>query len=229
MKETKRLRLLVIEREELYSYMYELLPSKGPIDLLGVYDDFDTSTFRQTILTSRPDVILVGAKELQDDIIERLGQIRQEQPQIATVILAKIHTAKDSDSLRKLAAKGEGGIALFLRQSLDRIEQLVAIIITVGYGQVVFDPTLFNLMLTDKKKAGFLTQLTPKELEILQLLANGYTNLAIAEAIYIDVKTVEHHLNSIYSKLKTEADFSSRHLRVTAARRYLEETAGLNS
>ncbi len=64
------------------------------------------------------------------------------------------------------------------------------------------------------KMCSFLKQLTARELEIMSLLSWGYANSAIAETLYTDTKTVEHHLNSMYSKLKADANFSDNHLRV---------------
>jgi DNA-binding NarL/FixJ family response regulator len=118
--------------------------------------------------------------------------------------------------------KGEGGMALFLKQSLDRIDQLLSIILAVSQGQVVLDATLTTPMFAGKPENPFLKQLTARELEILTLLSQGYTNSAIAATLFIDVKTVEHHLNSMYSKLKTDSDFNGKHLRVSAASIYLE-------
>jgi len=92
---------------------------------------------------------------------------------------------------------------------------------------VILDPTLSTLLFTGKAEYPVLKQLTARELEILSLLAKGHTNGAIAESLYIDVKTVEHHINSMYSKLKTTIDFNSKHSRVSAARLYLEATGEL--
>ena len=60
-------------------------------------------------------------------------------------------------------------------------------------------------------------------MEILNLLSKGYTNDSIAKALYIDVRTVKHHINSLYNKLKVESDFDGRHPRVHAARLYIKE------
>ena len=60
--------------------------------------------------------------------------------------------------------------------------------------------------------------------EILDLLANGYTNAGIAKTLFLDIKTVEHHINSMYSKMKSIKDFAEKHPRVEAARIYLKAT-----
>ena len=86
---------------------------------------------------------------------------------------------------------------------------------------------LSTFLFAGKPECPVLKQLTARELEILSLLAKGYTNGAIAESLYIDIKTVEHHINSMYSKLKSTADFNYKHSRVSAARLYLEATGEL--
>ena len=89
-------------------------------------------------------------------------------------------------------------------------------------GAGILDPPLATFMFAGKPECPFLKQLTTRELEILSLLSQGYTNSSIAETLYIDIKTVEHHLNSMYSKLKADPDYNAKHLRVSAARLYLE-------
>ena len=224
---SKTLRLLVFENEEIYRHMYQLIGSRGPIDLLGVSDNSDIDMVKHTISTSHPDVLLLGTKRLESNIIEELDQIRLDYPKIAIVLLFASYSTKDIDSLRKLAVQGHSGMAAFLRQSLDQIDQLVGIIMAVSHGQIILDPTLANLLLAGKPDCPFLQQLTKKELEVLSLLAKGQTNAGIAESLYIDVKTVEHHLNCVYSKLKTDGDYSHKRLRVAVTRRYLKETGEL--
>ena len=113
-------------------------------------------------------------------------------------------------------------MALFQKYSLDKIDHLCQTITAVSQGQVILDPPLASFMFAGKPENPFLKQLTTRELEILSLLSQGYTNAAIANALFIDIKTVEHHLNSMYSKLKADPDYNTKHLRVSAARLYLE-------
>jgi len=121
------------------------------------------------------------------------------------------------------------GLALFLKHSLDQIEQLSEIILAVNKGQVILDPAVATIIFTEKPVHSFLKLLTTRELETLGLLSKGYTNSGIAEALYIDVKTVEHHINSIYGRLKSEAGLDNKHLRVSATRLYLESKGELVS
>ena len=113
-------------------------------------------------------------------------------------------------------------MAIFLKQSLERKEQLHRITMSVSEGQIIIDPALTNLMFAEKEETLLLKEFTARELEILDLIARGYTNSAIAQNLFIDVKTVHNHINSIYSKFKADTDLNQRHPRVSVTRLYLE-------
>mgnify|MGYP000191494859 CR=1 FL=1 len=227
----KRVRLYVAEEQEIYREVYKSVLShdilRAPFDLLKISANDDAHALAQGVSELKPDVLLVGTKRLQASLIEGLEQVRSDQPKMAIVLLLVFYDAEGIQSLRRIASKGQGGMALFLKQSLDRVEQLSGIILAASQGQVILDPALATFLFTEKAAYPFLTQLTTRESEILNLLAKGYTNAAIAHALYIDVKTVEHHINSMYGKLKAEADFDRKHPRVSAARLYLEATGEL--
>ncbi len=218
----KLLRLLVVDSEEIFGNIYSAIVSRHPIDLLPVSSDTHPDVTARTIANSSPDVLLRGTSKLDVGTMEELSGIRKNFPGIGIVLLISSYSMKDIEVLRNLTARGEGGMAIFLRQSLHRIDQLAGVIAAVGHGQVILDPTVASLMLTNRPENPYLKQLTGRELEILSLLSKGYTNLAISQTLYIDVKTVEHHLNSVYSKLKTEASFGGKHPRVAATILYLQ-------
>lgn len=226
--ESKAIRLFVVEEQEIYRELYKsILPSMAPIELIGVSTNGEIAKINQVVSSLHPDVLLLSTKKLEKATIDELEQVRIDYPDTGIVLLLVFYTAQDVELLRKLALAGKGGMALFLKQSLDLTEQLFGIIMSVNQGQVILDPLLTTFLLTEKTECPFLSQLTVRESEILSLLAKGYTNSAIAEALFIDIKTVEHHINSMYSKLKTAADFNDRHPRVSAARIYLEATGEL--
>ena len=224
---SKTVRLYLVEEQEIYREVYKaIFPSRAPVELLKVSSNGDIGALTQAVSELCPDVLLLSTKRLELNIIEELEQIRTDYPNIGIVLLLVFYSSQDVDLLRRLALRGNGGMALFLKQSLDQMEQLVGIIMAVGQGQVILDPPLATLMFTGKPENPFLKQLTARELEVLSLLSQGYTNSAIAEVLYIDIKTVEHHLNSMYSKLRIEPDFNGKHPRVSAARLYLETMGG---
>jgi len=225
---TDTLRLYIVEEQELYRELYKyVLPMRQNIELLQVSSTSDIEDIRQNVSEMRPDVLLLSVKKLNSAIVGELEQIRNLYPEMGIVILLVFYSSQDIELLRRLALSGESGMALFLKQSLDKVDQLCQTIQAVYDGQVILDPPLATFMFAGKPECPFLKQLTTRELEILSLLSQGYTNSAIAETLFIDIKTVEHHLNSMYSKLKSDPDYNTKHLRVSVARLYLETMGDL--
>ena len=220
--------LYVVEEQEIYREIYHhTLTTRADIELLRLSENGETGTMMQAVSEIHPQVILLSVKKLNAGIIEELERIRNNYPRIGIVILIVFYNSQDIELLRRLALRGESGMALFLKQSLDTVDQLCRTILAVSQGQVILDPPLATYMFAGKPDCPFLKQLTARELEILSLLARGYTNSAIADTLFIDIKTVEHHLNSMYSKLKADPEYNTKHLRVSAARLYLETMGGL--
>jgi DNA-binding NarL/FixJ family response regulator len=228
---SKTITLYVVEEQEIYRELYKSALSfnvlKAPFELLGVSKNGDSTAVGRAISELKPDVLLFGTKKLHEGFIEELEQIRTAHPKMAIVLLLVSYNAEGIQCLRRIAMKGQGGMALFLKQSLDEVQQLSGIIVAAGHGQVILDPALAAFLFTEKTAYPFLGELTARESEILGLMSRGYTNASIAESLCIDVKTVEHHINSMYGKLKAESNFDSRHPRVSAARLYLEATGQL--
>lgn len=225
---TDTLRLYVVEEQELYRELYKsVLPPRENIELLQVSSSNDIEGIRQNVAELHPDVLLLSVKKLNSAIVGELEQIRNNYPEMGIVILLVFYSSQDIELLRRLALSGESGMALFLKQSLDKVDQLCQTIQAVYDGQVILDPPLATFMFAGKPECPFLKQLTTRELEILSLLSQGYTNSAIAGTLFIDIKTVEHHLNSMYSKLKSDPDYITKHLRVSVARLYLETMGDL--
>ncbi len=215
--------LYVVEEQEIYREIYNcILPKHANIDVLRVSGSGEKGSMLRAVTELLPSVMLLSVKKLNKDMIEELEKIRGSYPRMGIVILIVFYNSQDIELLRRLALCGESGMALFLKQSLDKADQLSRTVIAVSQGQVILDPPLATFMFAGKPECPFLKQLTTRELEILSLLSQGYTNSAIAETLFIDIKTVEHHLNSMYSKLKADPDYNTKHLRVSAARLYLE-------
>jgi len=221
----KPIRLYLIEEQELYRQLYGLIfDSQASIELLGMSTRVETDVIHQVISYSQPDVLLLGPKKLQRSTVDCLEGIRIHNSNLGIIILLTFHETEDVKLLSKLTLKEEGGTGVLLKQSLDQPEQVYEAILAVSQGQVFLDPALLASPQMERPAHRLLRQLTNRQSEILSLLAKGYSNTAIAETLCIDVKTVEHHLNSIYTKLRTGTDLRHKHPRVSAARLYLEAT-----
>ena len=149
----KTVRLYVVEEQEIYQELYKVIfPMRAPtnpsgnsgysIELLEGSGIVDIRSMRQRVSALKPDVLLLSTKKLERNSIAELEQIRVDNPKIGLALFLVSYIMEDIELLRKLALRGEGGMALFLKQSVDLTEQLRGIIIAVSQGQVILDPTL---------------------------------------------------------------------------------------
>jgi len=226
--ELKPAGLYIVEEVEIYREMYKsIFPRESPVKLLGVSNNQNLPAIWGTVSELAPDVLLIGAKQLNNVIVAELQKLREDFPGIGLVLLLTLYDAANMHLLKGLVARGKAGMAIFLRQSLEQVDELCGIITSVNEGHVILDPALTSLLFADKQGHPLLKEFTPRELELLNLLSRGYTNSAIAEALFIDIRTVQRHINNMYSKIKANNEFNNRHLRVSAARLYLETSGEL--
>ncbi len=222
------LKLLVIEEQTLYQGLYPVIfDEKRGIDLLDVINRKPDREILNLLRGTRPEVMLYSLLGLDADMIGQLGLIRREFPAVGIVVTIIVNDIAGTQLLRRALTGGRGGLALFLKQSVRRADELHAIIRSVDSGQIIIDPELTGSVFCETRDA-LLEGLTPREQEILSFIAVGYTNDAIAGILGIDMRTVRHHINSIYSKLKTDLHLRQRHPRVSAARFYMETTGELS-
>ncbi len=224
---TRPVGIYILDEQEIYREMYRhLLPNHANIEILRIASTCQVG-LTQVVSVVLPDVILLSVGKLEADMIEELAQIRETHPSLGVVFLQMSYSHQDIELLRRVVLRGKGGLAVYRKQALDKVHRLCQTIIEVSQGQVILDPPLAGFMMAGKPGSNFLEQLTSREMDILGLIAQGNTNAAIAAILYIDIKTVEHHLNSLYSKLKTDPAYNAKHLRVSAARLYLETMTSL--
>ncbi len=220
-------KLYIIEEQRLFNNIYkEVFSPINSVCLMGMTNDTDLNNARSEINMFNPDVIFISIKRLDQKMVEELKQIRLDFPGVGFVISFISYNAQNIIALRKLATGSQTGMALLLKQSVDRAEQLCSVIRAVHEGQVILDSTVTDLLFAEREQ-GPIKDLTPRERRIIDLIAKGYTNSNIAKDLFIDIRTVQHHINNIYSKLKEDPDFNSGHPRVRAARIYLETTGEL--
>jgi len=221
------IKLYVLEEQRIFNNIYkEVFSPINSICLTGMTNNVDVTALSSDIKSFEPNVLFISIKRLDQKIVEDLRQIRTIYPKLGFVISFISYNAQNIIALRKLTAISQTGMALLLKQSVDRAEQLCSVIKAVNEGQVILDSLVTDLIFSEKEQ-GPIKELTPRERRIIDLISKGYTNSNIAKALFIDIRTVQHHINNIYSKLKEDPDFNTGHPRVSAARIYLETTGEL--
>lgn len=224
----KSLGLYVQVEHEITGELYKsIFATHKEFDLLGITASRDLRSIYEVAERHQPDILLACLWKVNSESIETLRQFRTRYPHVGIFLMLTTCNTEDMKLLKKLATRGGGGTAIFSTSSIERTEQLFRVIMSVSEGQVVLDPVFTGYMFTETQTPAFFKDFTTREMEILGLIAKGYTNIAIAKALFIDVKTVHNHINSIYSKVKADTDLEYKHPRVSIARLYLETTGEL--
>src|SRR5437763_12393820 len=144
--------------------------------------------------------------------------IRGRGPNVALLVLSQYVEERYAD---ELVAEGVSGVGYLLKDRVADVADFVAAVRRVGEGGAVLDPEVVSQLLARSRRHGPLERLTPLEREVLGLMAEGKSNAALAEQLFLSSSATEKHVSSIFTKLDlhpTEHD----HRRVLAVLRWLE-------
>jgi len=221
--------LFIIEQQEISRLLYQTIFTfpHSPARAIGIQTPDDYSQIYANIQDANPDILVIGVPRLDNEMIARIDDLRTKFPSLGLVLIIGAYNFNGLIQIKQLVRNTGCGFAVLLKQTMDKVDQLFSAISAVKQGQTIIDPALAGAMFSDDSDGEALKSLTGRELEILGLLARGYTNSAIAETLSIDIKTVRHHINSMYSKLKSSNDMDSQHPRVAVTRLYLKSTGQL--
>ena len=178
-----------------------LLENEPDIDLVGVCEDYDS--LLEAIASAEPDVLLTDIRmppSGTDEGVRAAERLRQLRPTAGVVLLSQF--ADPAYALAFLEG-GTAGRAYLLKERVADLDQLLAAIREVAGGGSVIDPKVVEALVTDRSRAAQspLARLTPREREVLALLAEGRSNAAVAEGLVLSERAVEKHINSIFAKL----------------------------
>jgi RNA polymerase sigma factor (sigma-70 family) len=159
----------------------------------------------------RPDVVLVDVHMPDGGGVELIRRVSAAQPEVRFLALSVSDAAEDVIAVIRAGARGYVTKTISTAELVDAVRRVAA-------GDTVFSPMLAGFVLdafaalptADEDPPSFdpeLDQLTPREREVLRLIARGYTYKEIARELYISAKTVEHHVSSVLRKLQ----LSTRH------------------
>lgn len=219
--ETANIKVLIVDDQEVIREAFGmLLDSDESVDLVGVLGDGDSAV--QMIPVLKPDVVIMDVKMPGLNGIAAAQQIRESFPEVGIILLSAYD---DSEYIREFLKDDPRGKSYLLKHTLGTMDELIRTIHDVASGRTVLDPIMVEKL---TQKAGIsenspLKDLTRRELEVLSLMAKACTNSTIASILYIQPRTVEHHINSIFSKLGIAPE-NGQHARVQAVLAYLKAT-----
>jgi DNA-binding NarL/FixJ family response regulator len=194
-----------------------LLPEHG-VEVIATAKDADD--LLDAVERTRPDVALIDIRMPPTNTTEGLlaaASIRERTPEVGLLVLSQ-HI--DADYALRLLRDQPGGSGYLLKERITEVETLVDAIDRVSRGESVIDRELVELLLAKPATNTCLSDLSERERTVLALLAEGLTDRAIAERLWVTPKTVETHVRHILSKLALPAD-SQHNRRVLAVLTYL--------
>ena len=219
--------LFLAEEQQILREAYQsVFSAQSNIELLGSTADTSTDFLAGMVQALKPDVIILGVKAVQPCTVEKLEALREVCPHMGLVLLLAMYDGQGIKALREFSRDSSTGCAYLLKHTIDTVEQLTQVVSSVAEGRIIVDPMVMEeLIRTGDSGNGVVQELSPKEMEVLGWLAKGYRNDTIAGLLSRDVKTVERHINNIYSKLqnnKPDNPDATMHPRVRAALMYLK-------
>jgi DNA-binding NarL/FixJ family response regulator len=182
----------------------------------------DATGLDRLVDREQPDVVVLDVRmppTFTTEGLEAAKALRARHPRLAILVLSQyVETRYAVDLLRE----DPWGIGYLLKDRVTRITDLAEAVRRVASGGSVIDPEVVGRLLGRPRAHSPLDELTPREREILGLMAEGRSNQGIADRLVLELKTVEGHVNHIFGKLGLEPA-SEDHRRVRAVLAYLKE------
>jgi DNA-binding NarL/FixJ family response regulator len=180
----------------------------------------DAPSLLRVVRGTQPDAVIVDIRmppTHTDEGLVAASMIRTELPQVAVLILSQY--IEPSYAMRLLEEHPER-VGYLLKERVFDVALLVDALRRLGDGESVIDPTIVSRLVGRRRREDPLEELTPREREALELVAEGLSNKAIAARLVVTERTVEAHVKQIFMKLGLDANPES-HRRVLAVLAYL--------
>jgi DNA-binding NarL/FixJ family response regulator len=148
-----------------------------------------------------PDVAVVDIRlppTHQDEGLRAALEIRADHPSVGVLVLSQYI---ELGLALKLLADSADGVGYLLKDRITDVEEFVAAVRRVAAGGSALDPIIVSTLLSRERADDPLAQLTPREREVLELMATGSSNQGIAEKLVITLRAVEKYVSSIFDKL----------------------------
>jgi len=199
-----------------------LLSGVEDLELVATVSDFEA--LMDAVDEHRPDVVLTDIRmppTHTTEGIEAAGRIRSEHPEIGVVVLSQY---SEEEYAYELLKDGAAGLGYLLKERVADVDELVRAIREVARGGSVLDPKVVEGLVSRKDRMAHspLAQLTDREREVLEQMAQGKNNAAIAKALFLTERAVEKHINSLFHKLSLSEEVEA-HRRVMAVLAFLRE------
>jgi DNA-binding NarL/FixJ family response regulator len=178
----------------------------------------DATALLQVVDEHRPDLLVVDVRmppDFTDEGLRAALEVRQQWPQVGVLVLSQYVEERYAT---KLLAGHTSRIGYLLKDRVADVDEFVAAARRVAAGGTVLDPEVVSQLLV--RRTDPLERLTPREHDVLALMAEGRSNAGVAAALVVSESAVAKHVNSIFTKLGL-ALADNDHRRVLAVLRFL--------
>jgi len=183
----------------------------------GAFGDAEDIVAR--VQGTQPDVVILDVRlppDFRDEGIRAALRLRAEVPGIGVLVLSQY---VEGVYARELLAGGDGGIGYLLKDRVTSLDEFTDAVRRVHEGGTVLDPLVVRQLLAARPDP--IATLTPRERDVLELMAEGRSNGTIAERLFIGVGAVEKNVSAIFQKLGLE-ESGTDHRRVLAVLAFLQ-------
>jgi DNA-binding NarL/FixJ family response regulator len=213
------MRVVIAEDLALLRDGLERLLRDNDFDVVAAVDD--APSLIEAVTRHKPDIAVVDIRlppDFRDEGLRAALELRRNHPDTAVLMVSQY---VEQTYAAELLAEGRGGVGYLLKDRIMDVRDFVDAVQRVARGGTALDPDVVAQLVSRSGEDGPLSELTPREREVLGLMAEGRSNAGIAEALVLTVGAVEKHIASIFGKLRLHQS-DSDHRRVLAVLAYLQ-------
>ena len=180
----------------------------------------DGDALVEAVARERPEIAIVDVRlppTFRDEGVRAALDLRRRRPETAILVVSQY---VEQTYAAELLADGRGGVGYLLKDRILDIDEFVETVRRVAAGGTALDPDVVRQLVGRPRADDPLRHLSPREREVLALMAEGKSNVAIAEALVLTVGAVEKHVANVFTKLRL-APSTSDNRRVLAVIAYL--------
>jgi DNA-binding NarL/FixJ family response regulator len=211
-------RLIVADDSLLLREGISRLLVEAGFQVVGLASDADEAFAH--VEQHKPDVAIVDIRmppTYSDEGLKAAQKIRAHHPDVGVLVLSQ-HV--ELGLAARLLAENAAGMGYLLKDRITDLDEFAAAIRRVGAGGSALDPAIVSQLMGRRRNDDVLEHITIREREVLALMAEGYSNQAIADRLVVTVRAVEKHVTSIFDKLGLPVTTDS-HRRVLAVLAFL--------
>jgi DNA-binding NarL/FixJ family response regulator len=190
-------------------------------DIAVVASVGDATSLLDAVGEHMPDLAVIDVRMPpghRDEGLRAAIEIRQRWPEVALLVLSQFVEERYA---AELLAGDTRAIGYLLKDRVADVAEFIDALRRVAAGGTALDPEVVRQILARSRRSDPLARLTPKEREVLALMAEGRSNSAISRSLFLSAGAVEKRVANIFTKLDLPPDDEQTHRRVTAVVRYL--------